>query len=179
MIDYLQLMQGRWRAENRQQEISEISRSLKALAKELSVPVVALSQLSRAVEARGDALPRLSDLRESGALEQDADLIMFLARKENAPDAEAGTTDLVIGKHRNGPTGRLELVFNAEYTRFDNLASPARRERSLIRAGVTATVPVTEVPRRRPARLTRCPSSASSASSSGGRSRPASTSTSG
>jgi replicative DNA helicase len=129
VIDYLQLMQGRWRAENRQQEISEISRSLKALAKELSVPVVALSQLSRAVEARGDALPRLSDLRESGALEQDADLIMFLARKENAPDAEAGTTDLVIGKHRNGPTGRLELVFNAEYTRFDNLASPARRER--------------------------------------------------
>jgi replicative DNA helicase len=129
VIDYLQLMQGRWRAENRQQEISEISRSLKALAKELNLPVVALSQLSRAVEARGDALPRLSDLRESGALEQDADLIMFLARKENAPDAEAGTTDLVIGKHRNGPTGRLELVFNAEYTRFDNLAPPGRRER--------------------------------------------------
>jgi replicative DNA helicase len=126
VIDYLQLMQGRWRAENRQQEISEISRSLKALAKELNVPVVALSQLSRAVEARGDALPRLSDLRESGALEQDADLIMFLARKENAPDTEAGTTDLVIGKHRNGPTGRLELRFNAEYTRFDTLAS--RRE---------------------------------------------------
>ena len=129
VIDYLQLMQGRWRAENRQQEISEISRSLKALAKELNLPVVALSQLSRAVEARGDALPRLSDLRESGALEQDADLIMFLARKENTPDTEMGTTDLVIGKHRNGPTGRLELVFNAEYTRFDNLASPARRER--------------------------------------------------
>jgi replicative DNA helicase len=129
VIDYLQLMQGRWRAENRQQEISEISRSLKALAKELNVPVVALSQLSRAVEARGEGLPRLSDLRESGALEQDADLIMFLARKENAPDTEVGTTDLVIGKHRNGPTGRLELVFNAEYTRFDNLASPARRER--------------------------------------------------
>jgi replicative DNA helicase len=129
VIDYLQLMQGRWRAENRQQEISEISRSLKALAKELNVPVVALSQLSRAVEARGEGLPRLSDLRESGALEQDADLIMFLARKENAPDVEAGTTDLVIGKHRNGPTGRLELVFHAEYTRFDNLAAPARRER--------------------------------------------------
>jgi replicative DNA helicase len=129
VIDYLQLMQGRWRAENRQQEISEISRSLKALAKELNVPVVALSQLSRAVEARGEGVPRLSDLRESGALEQDADLIMFLARKENAPDIEAGTTDLVIGKHRNGPTGRLELVFHAEYTRFDNLASPARRER--------------------------------------------------
>jgi replicative DNA helicase len=129
VIDYLQLMQGRWRAENRQQEISEISRSLKALAKELNVPVVALSQLSRAVEARGEGLPRLSDLRESGALEQDADLIMFLARKESTPETEIGTTDLVIGKHRNGPTGRLELVFNAEYTRFDNLASPARRER--------------------------------------------------
>jgi replicative DNA helicase len=129
VIDYLQLMQGRWRAENRQQEISEISRSLKALAKELNVPVVALSQLSRAVEARGEGLPRLSDLRESGALEQDADLIMFLARKESTPEIEVGTTDLVIGKHRNGPTGRLELVFHAEYTRFDNLASPARRER--------------------------------------------------
>jgi replicative DNA helicase len=129
VIDYLQLMQGRWRAENRQQEISEISRSLKALAKELNVPVVALSQLSRAVEARGEALPRLSDLRESGALEQDADLIMFLARKEGSPEAEPGTTDLVIGKHRNGPTGRLELVFHAEYTRFDNLASLGRRER--------------------------------------------------
>jgi replicative DNA helicase len=129
VIDYLQLMQGRWRAENRQQEISEISRSLKALAKELNVPVVALSQLSRAVEARGEGLPRLSDLRESGALEQDADLIMFLARKEGSPEAEPGTTDLVIGKHRNGPTGRLELVFHAEYTRFDNLATPARRER--------------------------------------------------
>jgi replicative DNA helicase len=129
VIDYLQLMQGRWRAENRQQEISEISRSLKALAKELNVPVVALSQLSRAVEARGEGLPRLSDLRESGALEQDADLIMFLARKESTPEIEVGTTDLVIGKHRNGPTGRLELVFHSEYTRFDNLASPARRER--------------------------------------------------
>jgi len=130
VIDYLQLMQGRWRAENRQQEIAEISRSLKALAKELNVPVVALSQLSRAVEARGgDGLPRLSDLRESGALEQDADLIMFLARKEGGPDSEVGTTELVIGKHRNGPTGKVELVFNAEYTRFDNLASPARRDR--------------------------------------------------
>jgi replicative DNA helicase len=129
VIDYLQLMQGRWRAENRQQEIAEISRSLKALAKELDVPVVALSQLSRAVEARGDALPRLSDLRESGALEQDADLIMFLARKESTPEMEPGLTDLVIGKHRNGPTGKLELVFNAVYTRFDNLAAPGRRER--------------------------------------------------
>jgi replicative DNA helicase len=129
VVDYLQLMQGRTRAENRQQEISEISRSLKALAKELNVPVVALSQLSRAVEARGDTLPRLSDLRESGALEQDADLIMFLARKEASPEMEVGTTEIVIGKHRNGPTGRLELVFNAAYTRFDDLASLARRDR--------------------------------------------------
>jgi replicative DNA helicase len=128
VIDYLQLMQGRYRSENRQQEIAEISRSLKALAKELEVPVVALSQLSRAVEARGDALPRLSDLRESGALEQDADLIMFLARKESTPEGEPGATDLVIGKHRNGPTGKLELVFNAQFTRFDNMAAPARRE---------------------------------------------------
>jgi replicative DNA helicase len=123
VIDYLQLMQGRWRSENRQQEIAEISRSLKALAKELDVPVVALSQLSRAVETRGDSSPRLSDLRESGALEQDADLIMFLHRKENPPDADALTTDLVIGKHRNGPTGRLELVFKSEYTRFETISA--------------------------------------------------------
>ncbi len=120
VIDYLQLMQGRWRAENRQQEISEISRSLKALAKELNVPVVALSQLSRAVEARES--PKLSDLRESGALEQDADLIMFLYRKENLPESEQNLTELWIGKHRNGPTGNLQLVFKAEYTRFESLA---------------------------------------------------------
>jgi replicative DNA helicase len=123
VIDYLQLMQGRWRSENRQQEISEISRSLKALAKELDVPVVALSQLSRAAEARGEGAPKLSDLRESGALEQDADLIMFLYRKETPPDAETGTTDLSIGKHRNGPTGALKLVFKSEYTRFEDLSS--------------------------------------------------------
>ena len=122
VIDYLQLMQGRWRSENRQQEISEISRSLKALAKELDVPVVALSQLSRAVETRGESAPKLSDLRESGALEQDADLIMFLYRKETPPDAESGTTDLSIGKHRNGPTGALKLVFKSEYTRFEDLS---------------------------------------------------------
>jgi replicative DNA helicase len=126
VIDYLQLMQGRWRSENRQQEISEISRSLKALAKELDVPVVALSQLSRAVETRGDGSPRLSDLRESGALEQDADLIMFLYRKEAAPDGEPGLTDLLIRKHRNGPTGDLKLVFKAEYTRFEPLARRAQ-----------------------------------------------------
>jgi replicative DNA helicase len=84
--------------------------------------VVALSQLSRAVETRGESMPKLSDLRESGALEQDADLIMFLYRKENPPEAESGTTDLSIGKHRNGPTGSLKLVFKSEYTRFEDLS---------------------------------------------------------
>src|SRR5262245_8030634 len=126
VIDYLQLMQGRWRAENRQQEISEISRSLKALAKELNVPVVALSQLSRAVEARGEGLPRLSDLRESGALEQDADVIVFLHRpglyKENPADAEKNLTDVIVGKQRNGPTDKIQLVFKPEYTRFEDMA---------------------------------------------------------
>jgi len=127
VIDYLQLMQGRWRAENRQQEISEISRSLKALAKELEVPVVALSQLSRALEARGgDASPRLSDLRESGALEQDADVIVFLHRpglyKENPSDVEKNLTDVIIGKQRNGPTDKIQLVFKPEYTRFEDLS---------------------------------------------------------
>jgi replicative DNA helicase len=126
VIDYLQLMQAHWRADNRQQEISEISRSLKALAKELEVPVVALSQLSRAIEARGDSSPRLSDLRESGALEQDADVIMFLHRpglyKQNADEAERNLTDVIIGKQRNGPTGTVQLVFKPEYTRFETLA---------------------------------------------------------
>jgi replicative DNA helicase len=128
VIDYLQLMQGRWRAENRQQEISEISRSLKALAKELEVPVVALSQLSRALEARGgDSSPRLSDLRESGALEQDADVIVFLHRpglyKENPSDVEKNLTDVIIGKQRNGPTDKVQLVFKPEYTRFEDLSA--------------------------------------------------------
>ena len=127
VIDYLQLMQGRWRAENRQQEISEISRSLKALAKELELPVVALSQLSRALEARGgEASPRLSDLRESGALEQDADVIVFLHRpglyKENPADGEKNLTDVIIGKQRNGPTDKVQLVFKPEYTRFEDMA---------------------------------------------------------
>jgi replicative DNA helicase len=126
VIDYLQLMQGRWRAENRQQEISEISRSLKALAKELEIPVVALSQLSRAVEARGESSPRLSDLRESGALEQDADVIIFVHRpglyKENPAEAEKNLTDVIIGKQRNGPTDKLQLVFKPEYTRFEDMA---------------------------------------------------------
>ncbi|MGH7388486.1 MAG: replicative DNA helicase [Candidatus Rokuibacteriota bacterium] len=128
VIDYLQLMRGRASMESRQQEISEISRSLKALAKELTVPVVALSQLSRAVESRAtrDFRPQLSDLRESGALEQDADLILFLYRpslyKEDLPPDEANITELIIGKQRNGPVGTVKVVFLPQYARFENVA---------------------------------------------------------
>ncbi|MEA1963861.1 MAG: replicative DNA helicase [Candidatus Aerophobetes bacterium] len=122
MVDYLQLMQGGRRAENRQQQISEISRFLKALAKELSVPVVAISQLSRAVEQREDKRPRLSDLRESGAIEQDADLVLSLYREyyyTRTPEDE-GKAELVISKQRRGPTDKIPLVFISEYTRFEN-----------------------------------------------------------
>jgi replicative DNA helicase len=132
VIDYLQLMRGRASMENRQQEISEISRSLKALAKELNVPVVALSQLSRAVESRAqrDFRPQLSDLRESGALEQDADLILFLYRsrvyKDDMPPEEEKIAEVIIGKQRNGPIGTVKLVFLPEYARFENIADPAR-----------------------------------------------------
>ena len=128
VIDYLQLMRGRASMESRQQEISEISRSLKALAKELNVPVVALSQLSRAVESRAtrDFRPQLSDLRESGALEQDADLILFLYRpsvyKEDLPPDEANITEVIIGKQRNGPVGTVKVVFLPQYARFENVA---------------------------------------------------------
>jgi replicative DNA helicase len=128
VIDYLQLMRGRAAMESRQQEISEISRSLKALAKELNVPVVALSQLSRAVESRAtrDFRPQLSDLRESGALEQDADLILFLYRpsiyKEDLPPDEANITEVIIGKQRNGPVGTVKVVFLPQYARFENVA---------------------------------------------------------
>src|SRR5712691_8986097 len=128
VIDYLQLMRGRSGIENRQQEISEISRSLKALAKELNVPVVALSQLSRAVEARSqrDFRPQLSDLRESGALEQDSDLILFLYRqslyKEDLPPDEANLAEVIIGKQRNGPIGTVKVVFLPQYARFENVA---------------------------------------------------------
>jgi len=126
IIDYLQLMRGRASFENRQQEISEISRSLKELAKELNIPVVALSQLSRAPEQRtGDRRPQLSDLRESGAIEQDADVVLFLFREElykkNDPDLR-GKAELIIGKQRNGPTGSINLVFIREFTRFENPA---------------------------------------------------------
>ncbi|HET8578384.1 MAG TPA: replicative DNA helicase [Methylomirabilota bacterium] len=127
IIDYLQLMRGR-NQENRQQEISEISRSLKALAKELTVPVVALSQLSRAVESRERKEPQLSDLRESGALEQDADVILFLYRPERyGLQSEEGdrVADVIIGKQRNGPTGKINVTFIPEYASFERLA---RRE---------------------------------------------------
>lgn len=123
LIDYLQLMSGSGKSESRQQEISEISRSLKALAREMEAPVVALSQLSRACEARADHRPMLSDLRESGAIEQDADVVMFLYRDEYYnPDTEAkNQAELIVAKQRNGPTGTINLVWLGEYTRFVNM----------------------------------------------------------
>lgn len=124
VIDYLQLMQVNRRTENRQQEISEISRSLKSLARELNVPVLVLSQLSRAVEQTSEKRPSLSHLRESGALEQDADLVMFIYRDEYYnPDTteKAGIAEIIIAKHRNGPTGHVELGFMKEYTKFVDL----------------------------------------------------------
>jgi len=124
IVDYLQLMQGRGDAESRQQEISDISRSLKALAKELDVPVLALSQLSRAVESRKPPIPMLADLRESGAIEQDADVVMFIYRDEvYEPETEKkGIADVLVRKHRNGPTGDRQLVFLDKYAKFENLA---------------------------------------------------------
>ncbi len=132
IIDYIQLMQGRGRFESRQAEIASISRSLKGLAKELNVPIVALSQLSRASETRADHRPQLSDLRESGALEQDADVVMFIYREEQYRDADGnakqdaeGTAEIIIGKQRNGPVGTAKLAFIKEHTRFENLAHGA------------------------------------------------------
>jgi replicative DNA helicase len=118
-------MQGRGRTENRQQEISEISRALKGLAKELSLPIIACSQLSRNVENRPDKRPQLSDLRESGAIEQDADLVMFLYREEYYErdlSTKQGEAEVIIGKQRNGPTAIINLVFRASQMRFENMA---------------------------------------------------------
>lgn len=128
IVDYLQLMQGPAKAENRQQEISEISRSLKALARELNVPVLAISQLSRAVEARTNRRPQLSDLRESGAIEQDADLVLLLLREEyyNPTEENKGIAEAIIGKQRNGPVGSIKLAFIKEYARFENLSLRGR-----------------------------------------------------
>jgi replicative DNA helicase len=124
IIDYLQLMSGRSSAENRQVEVSEISRGLKILARELDVPVVALSQLSRNLESRADKRPMLADLRESGSLEQDADVVMFLYRDEvyNPDSADRGTAEVIVAKHRNGPTGTTSLAFLDHYTRFADMA---------------------------------------------------------
>jgi replicative DNA helicase len=124
IVDYLQLMRSRSAFENRNQEISDISRSLKELAKELNLPVIAISQLSRAPEQRGgDRRPQLSDLRESGAIEQDADLVMFIFREEVYKQTEEnrGRAQLIIAKQRNGPIGTLDLAFIREYTRFEEL----------------------------------------------------------
>ena len=125
IIDYLQLMQGKSKAENRQQEMSEISRGLKALARELDIPIIALSQLSRAVELRADKRPLLSDLRESGALEQDADLVMFLYREEyyDKETENANTAELIIAKNRNGATKTIALYFQREVMKFESVTS--------------------------------------------------------
>ena len=144
MIDYLQLVEPSRRAENRVQEITEITKGLKALAKELNLPIVALSQLSRGVDSRDDKRPVLSDLRESGSIEQDADVVMFVYREEyylNTREPEPGTAEhtkwaekldratnkaeVLVEKHRHGATNRIELFFDARFTRFSNLASDA------------------------------------------------------
>jgi len=124
VLDYLQLMRGTNKADSRQQEISDISRSLKALARELNLPIIGLSQLSRAVESRQDHKPQLSDLRESGAIEQDADVVLLLMREEyyNPTEENKGVADLIIAKQRNGPVGTVKLSFIKEYMRFENLA---------------------------------------------------------
>ena len=123
IIDYLQLMHGRARGDdNRVQEVSAISRALKGLARELRIPVVAISQLSRAPEQRPDKRPSLSDLRESGSIEQDSDVVMFLYRPEYYKSEERpGIAEVIVAKHRNGPTGMIELKFRRDHTRFYNL----------------------------------------------------------
>ena len=134
IVDYLQLMQPPQtrRDGNRAVEVGEISRGLKILAKEMGMPVIALSQLSRAVEMRGKKRPMLSDLRESGSIEQDADIVMFIDRSMNEEEGESddrpdwGTAELIVAKHRNGPTRDIPLAFNAEYTRFMDLIDDSR-----------------------------------------------------
>lgn len=124
IIDYLQLMKGYGRSENRQQEISEISRSLKAMARELNIPVIAVSQLSRAVEQRSPKRPQLSDLRESGAIEQDADLVILIYREDyyNPNTTKKNIAEVIVAKQRNGPVGTIELLFQKDFARFENLA---------------------------------------------------------
>ncbi|MDP8266323.1 MAG: replicative DNA helicase [Candidatus Aceula meridiana] len=124
IVDYIQLMRGGSRVESRQQEISDISRSLKALARELNVPIIGISQLSRAVESRQDHRPQLSDLRESGAIEQDADLVILLMREEyySPTEENKGIAELIVAKQRNGPTGTVKVTFLKEYMKFENLA---------------------------------------------------------
>ena len=124
VVDYLQLMRGAGSTDSREQEISEISRSLKALAKELQIPVIALSQLNRQVENRQPPKPRMADLRESGAIEQDADVILFIYREEvyQPETTQKGIAEIIIGKQRNGPIGEVKLAFISEYTRFENYA---------------------------------------------------------
>ena len=132
IIDYLQLMSGNSGSKNisRQQEISEISRSLKGLARELNVPVIALSQLSRAVEQRTDKRPMLSDLRESGAIEQDADVVMFIYRDDyyNHDSPDKGISEIIIAKQRNGPIGTVQLAWLPEYTKFANLENDRKKD---------------------------------------------------
>ena len=124
VIDYLQLMEGRTVTDNRVQEISEISRSLKSLARELNIPVLALSQLSRAVELSHPPIPKLSHLRDSGSIEQDADVVMFIYREEMyKPETDRkNIAEILIAKHRNGPTGQIELYFDANHVQFRNFA---------------------------------------------------------